>query len=74
MAVGAAALDGEGGGGGAEGLVAEQAPQGFDLLGGPVREVGEGAFADLAALTPSLAQEDGGGRVPVGDPLDVHGN
>ena len=45
-----------------------------DEGGRPLGEVGEGAFADLAALAEGLAQEDGGRRVAVGDGLDVHGH
>ena len=55
-------------------FVLEQSAQGVDFPPGPLGEVGEGAFPDFAVLAPALAQEDGGGRVPVGDGLDVHGN
>jgi hypothetical protein len=38
-----------------------------------VGEVAERAFADFAGLAIALAEQDGGGRVPVGDGLDIHG-
>jgi hypothetical protein len=40
---------------------------------GPVGEVAERAFTDLAILAVCLAQQDGRGRVPVRDGLDIHG-
>src|SRR5690242_1555321 len=40
---------------------------------GPVGQVAEGPFTDLAVLTIALAQQDRGGRVPVGDGFDIHG-
>src|SRR6187431_1013239 len=40
---------------------------------GPVGQIADGAFTNLAVLTVALAQEDGGGRVPVGDGFDIHG-
>ena len=70
MAVRAGADDGEGLVGADEGFVLEQLAEGVDLGGGPGGEIGEGAFADLGAF----AEEDGRGRVAVGDDLDVHGN
>ena len=57
-----------------EGLVPQESPQGLDLLHGPGGEVGDGALPDLAVFPPSLTQEDGGRRVPVGDNVYVHGN
>jgi len=60
--------------GGDEGLVVQQAAQGFDLVHGPVGEVGEGALAGLGAFAPAFAEEDGGRGVAVGDGFDVHGN
>src|SRR6187551_1856445 len=40
---------------------------------GPVGQIADGAFTNLAVLTVALAQEDRGGRVPVGDGFDIHG-
>ena len=44
-----------------------------DPLARPVGNVQQGALLDLAALAVALAQEDGRGRVAVGDGFDVHG-
>ena len=74
MAVRAGADDGEGLVGADERFVLEQLAEGGDLSGGPGREIGEGALADLGAFAPAFAEEDGRGRVAVGDDLDVHGN
>ena len=46
----------------------------FDLVRGPLGEVGDGAFTDAFALAPAFSQEDGGAGVSVGDGVDVHGN
>jgi hypothetical protein len=54
-------------------FVAQQAAQGFDFARGPIGEVGQSALAGSAALAPALAEEDGGGRVAIGDGFDVHG-
>jgi hypothetical protein len=59
--------------GGDDGAALEHAAQTFDVGGRPVREVAEGAFTDLATLAVALAQENGRGRVPVGDGFDIHG-
>ena len=48
------------------------AAESIDLGGGPMREVGEGAVADLAVETEGLAEEDSGRGVAVGDAGDVH--
>ena len=53
-----------------QGFVFEHAPEALDLVG-PVGEVGQGAFMDLFTLTAAFAQEDGGGRVTVGDGFPV---
>ena len=66
--------DGEGLVGADEGLVAEELAEGVDLGGRPGGEVGEGALADLGALAPAFAEEDGGRGVAIGDGLHVHGN
>ena len=52
--------------------VLEQDAQAFDEVGGPLGEVGEGAFLDLAVLAVGLAEQDGWGRGAVGDRFDVH--
>ena len=44
-----------------------------DPLARPVGNVQKRALLDLAALAEALAQEDGGGRVAVGDRFDIHG-
>ena len=74
MAVGEGAHDIEGlvqvGDGGAalqEGLEA------LDEGGGPLREIGEGAFLDLAGLAVGLAKQHRGWGVAVGDGFDIHG-
>ena len=74
VAVGARAGDIEGGGEVGDGGAAfEQDSQSFDHHGRPLRQVGEGAFTDLAGLAIGFAQQDGGRGVSVGDGLDVHG-
>ena len=55
-------------------LIAQHAAQGFDLVLGPIGEVGQGALAGFLALAPAFAQEDGGRGVAVGDDVDVHAN
>ena len=57
-----------------EGFVPEQPAQRLDFRGGPDRQVGQRAFAHALAFTPALAQQNGRGRVAVGDDLDVNGN
>src|ERR1035438_997580 len=44
----------------------------IDLSGTEMRDVGDSAGSDLAVFTIGFAQEDGGGRVAVGDLRDVH--
>src|SRR6202034_1751211 len=58
---------------GDDGAAFEDAAQAFDMGRGPVGEIAEGALPDLAVFTVALAQQDGGGRVPVGDGFDIHG-
>src|SRR5215210_7661209 len=73
VAVGQAAGDGDGVVlGGDDGAALEHTTQAFDVSRGPVGEVAEGAFADLALVAVALAQEDGGRRVPVRDGFDIH--
>jgi len=73
LAVGQGALDGEDLGGAGYGhTAAQQHLQAFDQLVGQARQVGQGAFTDLAGLTVGLAQKDGGGRVAIGYGLDIH--
>ena len=74
VAVRQAADDGEGVAlGGDDGAAFEHAAQTFDVGRRPVGEVAEGTFTDLAVLAVALAQENGRGRVPVGDGFDIHG-
>jgi len=74
MAVRQGADDGEGVAfGGYDGAAPEHATQPLDVGGGPVGEIAQGAFTNLAALAIALAQQDGGGRVPVGHRFDIHG-
>ena len=73
MAVRQATDDGEGVAlGGDDGATLEHAAQPFDVGGGPVRQVAQGALTHLAALAIALAQQDGGRRVPIGDGFDIH--
>src|SRR3954471_15996168 len=44
----------------------EHTAQTFNVRGGPVGEVAQRAFADLAFMAIALAQQDGGGRVRFG--------
>ena len=74
VAVGEAAQDGEQFAGGLESDAAfEEDAQTIDEMIGPLGEVGDGAFSDLAVVAEGLAEEDGRGRVAVGDDVDVHG-
>jgi hypothetical protein len=73
MAVRQAASDGEGILlSGDDGAALEHAAQAFDMGRGPAGEVAQRAFADLARVAKALAQQDGGGRVPVRDGFDIH--
>jgi hypothetical protein len=58
---------------GDDGTALEDAAQALDIRHGPVGEVAEGSLPDLAVVAIALAQQDGGGRVPVGDGFDTHG-
>ena len=73
VAMRARASDDEGVLGTDELIPPQQTAKGLDLLGGPIGEIGESALADLAFFAPGLAQQNSGGRVTVGDTLDVHG-
>ena len=53
-------------------VATQHGAQGLDLLGWPVGEIGQGTVEDLAVLAIALAQQDGGGRAPVGDGGDIH--
>jgi hypothetical protein len=55
-----------------DGAPLEHAAQTFNMGRRPVGEVAERTFADLALVAVTLAQEDGGWRVPVRDGFDVH--
>ena len=55
-------------------LTLQDAAQEVDLSGGPGGEIGEGAFVDLGADADGFTEEDGRGRVAVGDGFDIHGS
>jgi len=55
-----------------EGVASENLAESFDLGGGPVRQVGEGAVVNLPTLAKGLAEENGGRGVAVGDGSHVH--
>src|ERR1700758_697875 len=59
---------------GNNGAAFEQFPEAGDPLVRPVGEVQERALLDLASLAVALAQQDGRGRVAIGDGFDIHGN
>jgi hypothetical protein len=74
MAVRQRALDGNGLlPGRQDGAALEQRAQAFDHFRRPMGEIEQRAFFDLTAEAIALAQQDGGGRIAVGDGLDVHG-
>ena len=73
MAVGQRASDPERGGGIGKGLAFEDASERVDLRLRPIREIGEGALANLGAIAGGLAEEAGGRRIAIGDSLHVHG-
>ncbi len=74
MAVEPGAQDGEGVAAGRERDAAlEQDAEPLDEIVGPLGQVGEGAFLDLAVFAEGLAQKDGGRGVPVGHAFDIHG-
>ena len=45
----------------------ERRLEGLDFLGGQMAQVGQGTGMDLAAFTPTLAQQNRGWGVPIGD-------
>ena len=57
----------------AQQFVAKQPPQRFDLRQRPVRDIGQRALPDLAALAIALPQQIGGRRGPVRNSIDMHG-
>ena len=57
-----------------EPLITKQTPKRFNPLLRPILEIGQGPLADFPAVAPSLAQQDGGGRITIGNDFDVHGN
>ena len=73
VAVGQGTLDSEGLPLGDELHAAQRQGEGFDGLPRAGGEVGDGALEDLAALAARFAQEDGRGRIPIGDDVDEHG-
>ena len=56
----------------APGLAAQRPAQAFDLRGGPMIEIGQGAFADLGSFPEGLAQQHRGWRAAVGHDMDMH--
>ncbi len=73
MAVRKRSGDAEGVLGRNERLAFKEATQGVDLGRGPVGDVGDGAFANFGALADGLAEQDGRGRIAIGDALHIHG-
>ena len=74
MAAGARVEDADGGGAGADdSAAAEQQGNAVDQWLGELGDVGVGDLADLAVVPVGGAEQDGRGRVAVGDALDVHG-
>src|SRR5262249_27654814 len=67
MAVRTGALDGELGGWREAAIITlEHGLERLDLCRWPLAEIGQGPFADPAALAPGLAQEDGRGELRLG--------
>src|SRR5260370_11530394 len=54
------------------GRAGQDQAEGLDLMGGEMRDVGNGAGLDFAVLAVGFAEEDGGRRVAVGHGGDVH--
>ena len=74
MAVRQAADDGEGITlGGNDRAAFEDAAQTLDVGCGPVGKIAQCALTHLAAFAVALAQQDRGGRVPIRNGFDVHG-
>src|SRR6202521_6092970 len=59
---------------GNDGAAFEQCLEPGDPLVRPVGEVQQGTLLDLAGLAIALAQQNGRGRVAIGDGFDIHGN
>src|SRR5438477_3216225 len=59
---------------GNDGAAFEQCLEAGDPLLRPVGEVQQRALLDLASLAVALAQQDGRGRVAIGDRFDIHGS
>jgi len=75
MAMGQAALDGEDRlGTGYGDTTTQQHLQPLDHISRQAGQVGQGALAYLAGFSVGLAKQDRGGRVAVGDGLDIHGH
>ena len=53
-------------------IAAQSAPEGLDARRRLLGEIGEGAIFDFAPFAEGFPEEDGGGRVAVGDGGDVH--
>jgi hypothetical protein len=54
-------------------LPAQGPAESLDACRVPIREIGEGAFANALAFANTFAKEDSGWGVAVGDGVDVHG-
>ena len=59
---------------GDNGAAFQQCLEAGDPLVRPVGEVQQGALLDLASLAVAFAQQDGRGRIAIGDGFDIHGN
>src|SRR5690349_16559573 len=59
--------------GGNDGAAFEHTAQAFDMSGRPIREIAQRALSHLAVLAVTLAQQDGGRRVPVRHGFNIHG-
>src|SRR5207237_1872215 len=59
---------------GNDGAAFEQCLEAGDPLVRPVGEVQQRALLDLASFAVALAQQDGRGRVAIGDRFDIHGS
>ncbi len=59
--------------GGDDRAALEDAAKTLDVGGGPVGQIAQCALTHLAAFAIALAQQDRGGRVPIRNGFDVHG-
>jgi hypothetical protein len=73
MTVREGSLDEENIGGTDEGFTLEEAVEGFDLMVGPIREVGESLLMGFVSLAPGATEKDSGRGFPIGHAFDIHG-